>query len=342
LIGQSNLENCTFIGNPENDSAIYYWFFKSSSAMLQIQIRGVKLWHCEQSLIYSNSRFRHYFPHHPYDGGGIILNAERVEGMFWKYFAVIILTILGILAVDAQEATPTIEPLARDLGYRPPYAAFPSDLYCEDVNVAKGPTWGEITIGVSSSKSLEDYAGTIGYYDSMGRWADYISLFRIGSLRDESGPPSLIEACLDSHTQVVTALKVSINRPFYIQDLVAEFGVPDAVTWGSSNISRTVFWFDRGIAASVYILEESDILDYGEIGLIDFIPYQSAENFEQRWPYNRTNSENPLGGDHIYGPPPSEIQNPFNFGEVLTTITAEPSRTPTPTFEPRGTPTPNK
>jgi hypothetical protein len=126
----------------------------------------------------------------------------------------------------------------------------------------------------------------------------------------------------------------------HIQDMVASYGVPDIVTWGNSHISRTVFWFEDGIVTLAYILEQTDGPDFGEIGLIVYFPYQSDEGFEQRWPYNRTNTENPTGGDVLYDPPPSEAENPFNFEAIVATITAEPSRTPTPTFEPVATATP--
>jgi hypothetical protein len=36
----------------------------------------------------------------------------------------------------------------------------------------------------------------------------------------------------------------------------------------------------------------------------------------------------------IYDPPPSDEQNPFDFDSMIAAITAEPSRTPTPTFGP--------
>jgi hypothetical protein len=240
----------------------------------------------------------------------------------------ILVALSLVFGVNAQ----TPEPLPTVSRIAPPWDVFPTNLYCYDIDrPAKGPSWGEITIGTSDVETLKDYVATIGDYDSISQWGDYISFYGTGSLRDESGPPPLIEACLDVDTQIVTALQVSNNRPLSIQDLVALYGTPDIVTWGSGNISRTVIWFEEGIAALVYILEASEILDYGEIGLIVYFPYQTDQAFEERWPFNRTNSENPIGGDRVYDPPPSEEQNPFNFEVMIATITAQPSRTPTPT-----------
>lgn len=253
--------------------------------------------------------------------------------MFWKVLIVTVLVTLSYLYIDAQEITPTTEPFPTASSIRSPWSAFPSDMYCEDLNVSEGSTWGTIEIGYSTVEELKDYIHSIGEYESVEQSAGIISFIRSGGLSRESELPFGIVACLDGNT--VVALTISaINQNLSIQDIVAEFGIPDAVTWGSNNISRTVFWFDEGIAASVYILEESDILDYGKIGLIVYFPYQSTQDFEERWPYNRTNSENPTGGDRVYEPPPSEAQNPFNFADIVATITAEPSRTPTPTFAP--------
>jgi hypothetical protein len=239
---------------------------------------------------------------------------------------------LGFFLAYEQEISPSLLP-TRSRFY-PPYAAFPATLFCEYIDsMTDGPTWGEITIGSSNAEDLKDYVRTIGNFDSIDQWADYISFARTGGLQDESGIPPLIEACIDLDTQVVTALRLSVNEAINIQDMVTEFGIPDTVTWGSSNISRTLFWFDKGIASSVYILEDSEILDYGEIGLIVYFPFQTEDDFEERWPFLYTNIENPVGGDRLYLPQPSEAQNPFNF-EGIAAITVEPERTPIWIFNP--------
>jgi len=246
-----------------------------------------------------------------------------------------ILVILFISATtDAQETTPTPYPLPTLSQDRPEWLVFPGDLYCEYIDgVSEGQSWGDVTIGISNVEDLKNYANTIANYDSIYQYADFIYLARTGALRDESDIPPVIKACIDFDTQTVTALEISVNT-MYIEDLVADYGIPDIVTWGNSNIDRTVFWFNEGIAASVWILEDYEILGFGEIGSIVYFSYQTAEGFEERWPFNRTNSENPTGGDRVYDPSPSEVQNPFDFNAMIATITAEPSRTPTPTFAP--------
>ena len=210
---------------------------------------------------------------------------------------------------------------------------FPSDLYCENnVGVAPGPTWGEITIGQSHVQDLKHYVDTIESYDVNLQDANRIEFTLNGDLFNESGIPGRIFACLDPETQIVTALQVPVNRLFYLQDLVARYGTPDIVTWGNSNISRTAFWFEEGIAASTYILVQDDVVHYGEIGLLIYFPYQSDQGFETRWPYDEAGTQNPLGGDVGYDPEPSDKQIPFDFDAMIATITTQPPRTPTPTF----------
>jgi hypothetical protein len=258
-------------------------------------------------------------------------------------FSIMIFVVLLVYAaVNAQETTPTPYPLAPSFHWQ----AFPVDLYCENIGgISEGPTWGDVTIGISSVEDLKGYVNTIDNY-TVTQYTNFVYFERIPNVLDGSGIPPLIEACSDIGTQTVTALRVSINRSIYIQDMVAKYDAPDIVTWSNSNISRVAFWFNKGIAALVYILEKHEIMDYGEIGIIVYFPFQMDEDFEERWPYNQTNSENPVDhGDSPVIPPPSEAQNPFDFDAMVATITAQPSRTPTPTFAPlsstpTATPTP--
>jgi len=234
------------------------------------------------------------------------------------------------LQIVAQDNTPTAYPTRTN--YRSD--AFPPNLYCNDIQTSGvGSEWGEVTIGVSEIEQLVSYVESIGEY-RVTQYADFISFYRFGS----DAPYPLIESCIEEDTGIVNALKISIDGMATIEDYITIYGIPDAVTWGNNNISRTVFWFEEGVAASVYILEESEILDYGEIGLLVYFPYQPLDNFEERWPFNRTNTENPVYSGRVYDPSPSGEQNPFDFDATLATMTAQPhptaTKTPTPTEQP--------
>jgi hypothetical protein len=245
---------------------------------------------------------------------------------------IFLVLLLFIGGAEAEEVITTALPTRSQL--RPPFSVFPGDLHCEYMEgVSKGPTWGNITIGVSKVEDLKRYVTAIYDYD-VYEYADFIQFAKRGKLFEKDGIPSGINACIDINTRTVTALLVTLNRQMFIRDLIAVYGIPDAITWGSSSNDRTAIWFDKGIGVSIYILKDYKILGYGEIGLIDYFPYQSKIGFENRWPYNQTSSENPPEGDHRYEPTPSRERNPFDFDAMVATITAEPSRTPTPTFVP--------
>jgi hypothetical protein len=107
-------------------------------------------------------------------------------------------------------------------------------------------------------------------------------------------------------------------------------GEPDIVTWSSVENNRTAFWFEKGIAANVFV-HRGDAASFGRIGSVIYFPPQSAEGYEGRWPFNLTRTQPFVPSDPSI---PSE-QNPFDFEAMIATITAEPSRTPTPTFDPQ-------
>jgi hypothetical protein len=169
----------------------------------------------------------------------------------------------------------------------------------------------------------------VGVYDWIQEWADFIIFANKVSASEQGKRSPTINACVDTATQTITALNVSTTTTVYLDDLVAQYGIPDTVTWGPSNVSRTVFWFEEGVAAYVGI-HATDRQAYGEIGYIIYLPYQSKAGFEERYPYRYTTKENLDEVAKIYDPPLSEAQNPFDFEAMIATITAQPSRTPTP------------
>lgn len=209
------------------------------------------------------------------------------------------------------------------------WQSFPVDLYCEDIpEVEEGPRWQDIIIGSSTVEELKNYVYTTGSY-STTQYIDFISFESSISLRDRIEGLSLVEACIDPETQIVTAIRETRAEKRYLEDLIMEYGFPDEVTWGNSGISRSVFWFEKGIAALVYILEDYNPIDFGEVGLIVYFPYQVEEQAKNIWPYNRTNAENLSLEGRIYDPTPSNQQNPFE--SLFVTLTAVPFLQPTET-----------
>jgi hypothetical protein len=117
-----------------------------------------------------------------------------------------------------------------------------------------------------------------------------------------------------------------------LSDLIVEFGEPDTITWTGNPATRVVFWFEQGFAGVVNILPNEIGYEptFGRVITQIYFPYQEAEGYENRWPYNQTRPFNqflawPSQGYDEYGP-----ENPFDFESMIATITAEPTRTVTP------------
>jgi len=111
-----------------------------------------------------------------------------------------------------------------------------------------------------------------------------------------------------------------------IDNFVSFLGKPDVVTWSSFENNRTVFWFEEGIAANVFV-QQGDAASFGQIGNVIYFPPQSSEGYEGRWPFTVTRRQ-PF---HPADPSIPDEQNPFDFDAMIATMTVESSRTPTPT-----------
>ncbi len=141
--------------------------------------------------------------------------------------------------------------------------------------------------------------------------------------------------CLRGSTIQAFQITVVFNRLF-LKDFVYQYGLPNAVTWMYRDPKdRIVFWFEHGMALEVYA--DRTKKDFGLVSSIIFFPFQSANNYQQRWPFLRTApSEYPESLKTQY--PDLELtgqQNPFDFRSMIATLTIQPPPTATPTFTPR-------
>lgn len=201
----------------------------------------------------------------------------------------------------------------------------------DEIVIGPGPTWQGITIGVTTIQELETIFGepaevTIMYSTTVS------SQFVYG---DKVG------GCVQN--EIIVTLRRGRQMP-YLADYVAIYGIPDAVTWTPTYDSRVVFWFDEGLAVEVLTATiDRTHPSWGWVSRTFYFPFQEVTGYEQRWPYNATKPEMPNLAFAPGDPVPTE-QNPFDFDAMVATITAQPSRTPTPTFTPHpmqtATPTP--
>lgn len=249
---------------------------------------------------------------------------------------IVLFALAGVYRIDGigvvQEATPT--PITLPEGYlvEAPRTFPSSTLFCEDaINLIEGATWNGITIGLSDRLELLNILGEIGSYsiresdNNIVATVESEELFRL--------EPN-ISACI--HEDIVTVLGLSYRRglknALRWDTFLSQYGEPDAVTWYQGvNGIRVLFWFEQGIALEVSILGDSS--NGLVLSTIYFSPIE-GDDYTNQYPYNRTWFPDTPELEDIYGE-----QNPFDFDAIIATITAEPSRTPTPTFPPRATTT---
>ncbi len=188
------------------------------------------------------------------------------------------------------------------------YDLFPGGLACSGATIGDGPSWREIKIGHTTLQEFEKLYGETKPFFDMQRL---------------SGEGYDIYLCVQNN--IITSIKVGSELP-YLNDYVAVYGKPDTVTYNQPE-TRVAFWFKKGIAIDIYINKSVDYL-YGIVNYAIYFPYQEVDGYKVRWPYSQTVHEWISARDVNV----SHEQNPFDFEAIGATITAESSRTPTPTF----------
>jgi hypothetical protein len=204
---------------------------------------------------------------------------------------------------------------------------FPRNLVCSDVEVTgmAGSTWNGITTGEST---VEDLLERFEAEDQEAvEWPSGALSYRL-----LDGPNLYtVNVCTQDSIIIVLSISMSNAEPVFLDEFVVGYGIPDVVTYSFGAYSRVVFWFERGVAIEAYAGIDSPF--FGRVGQIVFFPPQLTKGYAERWPYNRTWP--------VWIPPHekrddlSSVQNPFDFDAMIATVTAHPSRTPTPTFTPR-------
>lgn len=256
-----------------------------------------------------------------------VMTISLVLGVLWN--------TQGIQAIQTSTPTPVDSDDLR---------VFPGDLVCDRQEPSpndEGSSWMGITIGESTLDDVEALLATFRYEYRFIDDDDYdIRFVTWNPLQIEEGEPTSVRLCLEQNIVQVIAVQYAypqtISRP-NLTDFVAQLGEPDAITWSDNPAGRVVFWFERGFAAVVTVIP-NELNDprleptFGRVGEQLYFPYQEVDGYEDRWPYNQTRKFNaylpsPEDPSVDFGP-----ENPFNFEEMIATITVEPSRTPTSTF----------
>jgi hypothetical protein len=236
----------------------------------------------------------------------------------------VFLLLSGHIDSLANEASPTPDYSA--------YKVFPTGLVCSHAEFGPGPSWRGITIGettLTEIKSMLEEGQSMVEFEGMLQF----------QLRDTSGFKLLINIRLCAENGVVKVIDIwraGMAEALYLEDMIAELGEPDTVTYSTNPYNRLAFWFEAGTAAEIFVSQNA--VGY-EITEIYYFSYQSREGYENRWPYNAV--LDPESGYFATTLAEGTLheQNPFDFDEIIAPMTAQPSRTRTPTFTPRPTQT---
>lgn len=237
------------------------------------------------------------------------------------------LTLQRSVVTANNDETPTPTPFPTSF---PAPIGISQTFACPDtVILGEGPTWRGIEVGVSDLQELEQ------------AWPEVYNPEEGVEVISETSASQYIKygrgyVCVQDN--IVVTLSNGDTLP-YLADYIAAHGEPDAITWTPTYDRRVAFWFRKGFAIEILTntVDRSNSA-WGRISGIFYFPYQDVEGFEQRWPYNATQPEMPSlrwTGDVV----PTQ-QNPFDFDNIIATISAQPTRTLTPTSTPRAsTPT---
>ena len=257
---------------------------------------------------------------------------------FILLFVLSVTLLVFASTIFAQYDQPTSTPVAIDVVE---YAmTFPNFLICNERDFEISEIgWEGVIIGMSRTNELFEVIAEIGEdysirASNIGNQIEYTLLLSGIDRTSLRRAPNAVRFCSIDDFIYALAVQYPVTSDLYINDLIAQYSLPQAPSYViGSAATRVVFWFEYGVATVVTVLDDS----FGQISEVIYFPPVQSDAFTEIWPYaysvsgqNSTISSEEL--ENLYG-----IQNPFDFDAMIATITAEPSRTPTPTFTPRAT-----
>lgn len=194
---------------------------------------------------------------------------------------------------------------------------FPSIINCAGVMPPyDGPSWEWIHIGKTTFEELLDYLEILPITVTLRSysWDGWNITFR-----DSDSIQQEWKICVTD--DLITTFSIqyyAAEREAYVWDVIANWGTPDAVarTWG--RLTRAYFWFERGIALTVFVWQDSENIEYGRITEVTYFPYVDPENYEDVYPFNQTNIV--LGGLPSQPGVPLEL-DPLDYDAILVTVT---------------------
>jgi hypothetical protein len=257
--------------------------------------------------------------------------AESTRGVKWLLVALSIGTLWGIGATvllirELNENTPlpqTADPLAID------DISIPSQCP-RNARVSEGPTWRDITIGVSNALPVSELYGIHVTLQGPPLWAnegfaDSYGIFLIRERAEALGLPMSVQFCLVDNKILALTMGLPEDGSFPIGDItewITEYGIPEIITWkeGTSDwCNRILAWPESGIAVEFNVTAIEAAPHLMRTNIITLLPYAVGEDYRRQWPYNDFLDNTPPSGNNLDGCPTEK--NPFDFVGMRATST---------------------
>lgn len=246
------------------------------------------------------------------------------------------------------------------------YTYFPSSLVCNEAFKGDGPSTGLVTIGKTTIQELDAlYSQYLEvspkYSEADGETLVYLNHRSDGTIyrridvclidgvivAADGDFPSISQIQdVKRETEVPQPIEVPINFELLgIKHFVARYGLPNAIAYSPNPTHRVAFWFEQGIAGEFYVVNDPSQIpsSFGALSQRIYFPFQDAEGYETRWPFNQTYPEEQYiegAAPFVATDVPTE-RNPFDFEAIVATIVAQPTVPSTATHvHPEISPTP--
>jgi len=183
------------------------------------------------------------------------------------------LLMLSACSLD-NHATSTTEYTAQVMPHR---------LDCRYVpDVALGPTWNELTIGLSTLQDVDSALSPVqGIWHEHGQYWEYLKPVSDAAQSEWY----LVVACLKEDQLSALQIFPMINSGFpgTLDEWLVAYDKPDRVTWGDHLDSRSLIWAEDGLLVVVYYAATKQRIETSSIIL--FSPIQQNE-LENSWLLN--------------------------------------------------------
>jgi len=188
--------------------------------------------------------------------------------------------------------------------------------------VSEGPTWRDITIGISGTLPVSELYGVQFTFQGPPLWAnegfaDSYGILLTRERAEELGLPMSVQFCVVDNKILALTMGLPEDGSFPLGDInewIAQYGTPEIITWkeGTSDwCNRILAWPENGIAVEFNVTAIVSAPQLMRANIITLLPYAVGDDYRRQWPYNDFLDNTSPSGNNLDGCPTE--QNPFNF-----------------------------